>query len=66
MKNGYESIACPFCLANPDTQMHSLICTEVKSKIIVKGNYQDIFKETIPKEISETLMKITELRKDVL
>ena len=41
-------------------------CTDVKSKITVKGNYEDIFSETIPKEISETLMKITELRKDIM
>ena len=66
MKNGYESITCPFCLVHPDTQIHSMLCIEVKSKILVKGNYQDIFKEDIPKEISETLMKISEIRKDVL
>ena len=58
MKNEYQSITCPFCLIHPDTQMHSLICTEVKSKISVKGKYQDIFKETISQEISETLMNI--------
>ena len=66
MKNEYQSITCPFCLVYSDTQIHSMQCTDVTSKITVKGNYQDIFKEIIPKEISETLMKITELRKNVI
>ena len=66
MKNEYQSITCPFCLVYSDTQIHSMQCTDVNSKISVKGKYQDIFKEKIPKEISQTLMKMTELRKDVI
>ena len=66
MKNGYQNISCPFCLMHPASQIHSLKCIEVKSKISVRGNYEDIFKKTIPKEISATLMKICELRKDFI
>ena len=51
---------------HPASQIHSLKCIEVKSKISVRGNYEDIFKKTIPKEISATLMKICELRKDFI
>ena len=51
---------------HPDSQIHSLKCIEVKSNISVRGNYEDIFKKNIPKEISETLMKISELRKDLI
>ena len=66
MKNEHQINTCPFCLVFSDTQIHSMQCTVLNSKITVKGNYYDIFKETIPKEISQTLMKITELRKDVI
>ena len=66
MKNGYQNISCPFCLVHPDSQIHSLKCIEVKSNISVRGNYEDIFKKTIPKEISETLMQISELRKELI
>ena len=66
MKKGYQSSCCPFCLIHPDSQIHSLKCIEVKSKISVRGNYEDIFKKTIPKEISETLMQISELRKELI
>ena len=66
MKNGYQSIECPFCFVHPDTQLHSVQCVKVKEKITMKGNYEEIFLEKISKDIAETLMKITNLRKDIL
>ena len=66
MKNGYQSIECPFCFVHPDTQLHSVQCVQVKKKITMKGNYEEIFLEKISKDIAETLMKITNLRKDIL
>ena len=66
MKTSYSttSMPCPLCLVHPDTQPHSLQCTEVQAKIQVKGKYQDIFDEDIPSEISKTLLKISKLRED--
>ena len=64
MKNSYNIRTCPLCCVQPDTQAHSLQCHEVKSKIRVEGNYGDIFSKNIPTNISKTLMRITELRKD--
>ena len=66
MRSGYQNKDCPLCFIHPDTQVHSMQCIEVKSKITIRGKYEDIFKEKIKKEISETLMKITELRKDII
>ena len=67
MKNSYTntSKACPLCLLQPDTQQHSVQCTEVKSKVLVEGTYKDIFKEDIPCDISKTLLRITKLREDL-
>ena len=56
------SLACPFCKVIPDTQQHSVQCSVVKSKVDVKGNYNDIFLDNIPVEIARTLMEITKLR----
>ena len=67
MKNSYTntSQACPLCLVQPDTQQHSVQCSEVKSKVLVEGTYQDIFMEDIPSDISKTLLRITKLREDL-
>ena len=59
------STAYPFCNTEPDSQEHSLQCTIVNHKIEVRGTYSDIFDEDIPSEISETVMKITKLRKEI-
>ena len=65
-KNSYESIACPLCLVQPDTQVHCVQCPEVKNKLNVEGDYSDIFTESIPTDISRTLLKITNLRENLL
>jgi hypothetical protein len=65
-KNSYESIACPLCLVQPDTQVHCVQCPEVKNKIDVQGDYRDIFTERISTDISRTLLKITNLRENLL
>ena len=65
-KNGNVSIACPMCHLQPDTQEHSLVCQSVKSKITIEGAYSDIFQENVPSNLSKTLMKIIELRKDLM
>ena len=58
------SLACPFCKVQPDTQLHSVQCNVVQSKVNVKGNYRDIFLDNIPVEIARTLMEITKLREN--
>ena len=66
MKTGYQCTPCPFCSVQPDTQIHSVQCTVVKSRITVQGKYFDIFKENIPTEIVKTLLQISELREEVI
>ena len=54
MKNGYSSIACPQCSVQPDTQIHSVQCPDVKAKISQEGDYHDIFSKNISAHISKT------------
>ena len=65
MKNSYLSSACPLCFVQPDTQQHSVECVVVKTNIQIEGDYKDIFSENIPSNISKTLLKISEFRKDL-
>ena len=65
-KNNHEmSVACPLCQVQPDTQAHCVQCPVVRTKIDVKGTYSDIFSEDIPSDISQTLMKISQLRENL-
>ena len=66
MKTGFQSTPCPFCHVQPDNQTHSMVCPDVNKKIKIEGNYDDIFQEDIPADISKTLLRITKLREDVI
>ena len=62
----YEDKSCPMCKVHVDTQAHSVQCEEVKDKVKIDGNYSDIFKEKVPQNISQTLLRISKLRKDLI
>ena len=61
-----KTTVCPFCTIHLDTQSHSLQCDEMKIKVKMEGKYDDIFKQKIPANISRTLFKISQLRKDLV
>ena len=65
-RNSYESIVCPLCQVQPDTQAHSVQCPVMKTKVNVVGTYSDIFAEVIPQDISKTLMEISDIRESLL
>ena len=65
-KHSYLSLACPLCLTHSDTQEHSLECSSVTDSVNVRGDYQDIFMEDIPVDIADTLLKIANIRRDIL
>ena len=66
MKNSYSSIACPVCLVQPDTQVHSTQCPKVITKVKIQGDYKDIFTNDIPSDISKTLLKISKFREEFI
>ena len=57
---------CPFCTIHLDTQSHALQCVQMKLKMKMEGNYEDIFRQKIPANISKTLFNISQLRKDLV
>jgi hypothetical protein len=65
-KNSYVGIACPLCLVQPDTQAHCVQCPVMKTRLTIEGTFSDIFSEDIPQDISKTLLKISELRENLL
>ena len=66
MKAKYAEILCPLCENQPDSQSHSFECSIVKEKIKISGNYEDIFNEIIPYDVSKSLMEIRKLRENVM
>ena len=63
MKSSFLVTTCPLCLVQPDTQVHSFQCPELRVKL--EGIYNDIFTEDIPTNISKTLLRITKRREDL-
>jgi hypothetical protein len=49
-KNSYVGIACPV----------------MKTRLTIEGTFRDIFSEDIPQYISKTLLKVSELRENLL
>ena len=64
--NKYENKVCPLCGIHMDTQTHAVQCVKVKESVPVEGNYSDIFKEIIPRNISKTLYSISKLREGLI
>ena len=64
--NKYENKVCPLCGIHMDTQTHAVHCVKVKESVPVEGNYSDIFKERIPRNISRTLYSISKLREGLI
>ena len=65
-KNGEENIPCPLCNLHFDKQEMAFQCPVVKLNVEVKGNFEDIFKENIPKELVVTLTSISKFREKYL
>ena len=57
-RGGAEKVTCPLCNLHLDNQEMSMQCPEVKKVMKIEGNMEDIYKETIKKEIVETITKI--------
>ena len=62
----YNNKACPLCSVHLDTQAHSVQCEGVKEKVNIEGKYSDIFKQKVPSDIYQTLLKISKLREDYI
>ena len=53
MKAKYAETLCPLCENQPDSQSHNFEYSIVKEKIKISGNYEDIFNEIIPYDVSK-------------
>ena len=63
-RGGAEKVTCPLCNLHLDNQEMSMQCPEVKQVMKIEGNMEDIYKETIKKEIVETITNITKIRRE--
>ena len=65
-RGGAPSIKCPLCHTHLDNQEMSFQCPIVRQEVDIKGNYSDIYNETIQSETIQTIVKITRFRKTTL
>ena len=65
-KGGRESVCCPLCKENVDSQSHSFNCKVLKEEIEIKCDLSEIYTDTISLETAETVTKIIETRKTLL
>ena len=65
-RGGAPSIKCPLCHTHLDNQEMSFQCPIIRQEVDIKGNYSDIYNETIQSETIQTIVKITRFRKTTL
>ena len=53
---------CPLCSSHSDTQKSSFECSFIKENIKIEGNYSDIMKGNISKELAKTVSNILKMR----
>ena len=63
---GAPFIKCPLCHTHLDNQEMSFQCPIIRQEVDIKGNYSDIYNETIQSETIQTIVKITRFRKTTL
>ena len=64
-RGGRKDTICKFCNGHLDSQDDFFYnCPYLQKKIEVKGNYYQLFNESIPAELINTLTKISKLRDD--
>ena len=61
-KNGQQVVPCPLCNVHLDSQAMAFQCYKIKETVDLKGSYDDIFKDDIPKDLVKTLTKIMDFR----
>ena len=69
MENFYENYRsntpinhCPLCSSHPDTQKWSFQCSTLRKNIEIKGNYENILKGNIDKNLAKTARAILDFR----
>ena len=59
-RGGRESVCCPLCKENVDSQSHSFKCKVLKEEIEINCDLSEIYTDTISLETAETVTKILE------
>ena len=65
-RNGSEHMLCPLCHIHYDTQSMAFQCPIVNANVDIKGNFDDIFIDEIPKDLVSTLCNIVRFREQYL
>jgi hypothetical protein len=65
-KNGRKQVPCPLCQSHLDSRSMAFKCPKLKEEVEIKGKYEDLYKDNIPKDLVKTIMDISEFRRNHL
>ena len=58
-------VNCPLCGLHIDNQFMAFYnCQVIKDNVKIEGRYEDIFKNTVPRNLVKTLVNIDQFRKE--
>ena len=59
------STLCPLCHSHPDSQKMGFDnCSVLRETVKISGNYSEIFKQSVPRELVDILVKIDKYREE--
>ena len=65
-RGGRDFVDCGLCGKHRDSQEESFKCTFIKSKIELKGAYENIFSKHMDRKTVNSIMNISRIRREYL
>ena len=63
-RGGKAIIYCPFCQTHADGQEESWKCLKINSLMDIQGDYNEIFGQTVSKEVIKTVQNLYIFREE--
>ena len=65
-RDGQETVSCPLCEVQADDQVHGFQCEEIKNKIEINIEVEDIYQQSITKQMAEEVTNILKAREKLI
>ena len=65
-RGGQETVSCPLCEVQADDQVHGFQCEEIKNKIEINIEVEDIYQQSITKQMAEEVTNILKAREKLI
>ena len=65
-RGGQETVSCPLCEVQVDDQVHGFQCEDIKNKIEINIEVEDIYQQPITKLMAEEVTNILKAREKLI